>query len=122
MKKSNEPIDTICRRVLRKRPVEATPWLIANPNAYARDTIVERLKVLTEAGALTIYIGELVEHDDGSERIEQLIVTLPPTDKKIAKLVEVIQRTEFSGAGPSDIGRHYAALDGPTPDVVPADE
>ena len=113
MKKNNEPIDTLCRRVLRRHPVEARGWLIAHPECPGHAALTERLKLIIESGALAVHVGELATDDDGIERLEQVIVSLPPTDNKIKRVVAVIVKTQPPGAEEPEVGMHFATVDCP---------
>ncbi len=112
MKKTNEPIDTLCRRVLRKSPEEIDRWLAIHPDAVGHAKVVERVELLREAGAIAIHVGEAEELDDGRHRLNHLILTLPETHKRVDRVLAAIRKTQSPKAQEPDIGRHFVAVYG----------
>jgi len=105
MTMKNHPNDTRCKRHLSRTTVGAAGWLAHKHTGSDRERLLGYVKQLKAAGAKDIWVGTLVDQDDGSQLVETLWVALAQDDKQDKKLrakiieLETAQSLEEPGVG-----------------------
>lgn len=110
MAAKNQPLDTLCRRALRKGAPAATAWLRAHPDASGVESLREQLARLEEAGAEVVHVDEA---DDEPPRVRTLIVGLPAAKGRadaVVRAVAAIERGLRRRDAGADLGNHFAVL------------